>query len=759
MSKIRKNKGFTLAEVLIVVALIGVLSGVAFIAVWSHLRSMAQLERDTIAKEIYVAAQNHLTAAKSQGYLNLKIAEYGIPGTSDEDQDPEDTKKIVSYYLVAPNVGSTYQKIYDLMLPFGAVDETVLAGGSYIIRYQPTSASVLDVFYCVQSGRFAHTFTDTEYKALVDGMRDVDKDGNSVDKKSARRNYGTNNAVIGWYGGENAVTVGERLNVPSIEIINAERLQVKVTDNNSGISYASLKLIVEGVTSGAKKAFPLIEGGERVVEMNGSTYTVTLDEITNSKSGFHFCDLAADTADKPFSPGENIKVYAVSYSNSTLTNVAKSTESITNSLFGYDPKADQDIAQISNIRHLENLDYRVSHVAVEAGKTKEAVQTTDLIWKKKDSTESGLKNPDGFVDIINPGASDVVIYSPRNGSDSVIVSLTQPGCFFPVCAGNTESQHFLDYDGNNHSISGVTVNYAGDAGIFGALNGGSVSNLLVLDSDISSTSTSSPGAAGGLIGSMTGTTVERCAANGTVKSGDAAGGLIGLATGGTVTACYSAGHTKDGSYQDWVDADGHTYDVTGTTAGGLIGISTADISDSYSTCSVSGTTTGGGLIGDGSGNVTNCYATGLVDAKGTTIGAFAGSYNGKAEGCLYYEIINPTYDSTTTGTGDNVVTSKTITGYLKAVGDGEYDDIITALDANAGTYDSFVDAESTWVNAVPKDETLQDYYNGRFTLRTVDQIEQETKMVPDAATQGDAESIVATHYGDWPAPEVFIINN
>ena len=34
MSKIRKNRGFTLAEVLIVVALVVVLSGVAFIAVW-----------------------------------------------------------------------------------------------------------------------------------------------------------------------------------------------------------------------------------------------------------------------------------------------------------------------------------------------------------------------------------------------------------------------------------------------------------------------------------------------------------------------------------------------------------------------------------------------------------------------------------------------------------------------------------------------------------------------------------------------------
>jgi len=69
MDKNRKVRGFTMAEMLIVVAIIMVLSGVAFIAVASHQRSMAQLERDTVAKEIFVAAQNHLTMAESQGYL------------------------------------------------------------------------------------------------------------------------------------------------------------------------------------------------------------------------------------------------------------------------------------------------------------------------------------------------------------------------------------------------------------------------------------------------------------------------------------------------------------------------------------------------------------------------------------------------------------------------------------------------------------------------------------------------------------------
>ncbi len=58
-----------MAEVLIVVGIVLVLAGIVFIAVFNYQRSMAQLERDGIAKEIFIAAQNHLTAAQGQGYL------------------------------------------------------------------------------------------------------------------------------------------------------------------------------------------------------------------------------------------------------------------------------------------------------------------------------------------------------------------------------------------------------------------------------------------------------------------------------------------------------------------------------------------------------------------------------------------------------------------------------------------------------------------------------------------------------------------
>ena len=65
----RNTSGFTLTEMLIAVAIMVILMGVAFVAVINYQKSMKQLELDRTAREIFVAAQNHLTMAEGQGLL------------------------------------------------------------------------------------------------------------------------------------------------------------------------------------------------------------------------------------------------------------------------------------------------------------------------------------------------------------------------------------------------------------------------------------------------------------------------------------------------------------------------------------------------------------------------------------------------------------------------------------------------------------------------------------------------------------------
>ena len=121
MKKIRNKYGFSMAELLMVVAILVALFGVAFVAVQRHQRSMTQLEYDTIAKEIFVAAQNHLTAAESQGYLGQITAESGYGNKSTfKDAKSTDEDDEVYYYTVTK--GTADQGIMlDLMLPSEAI--------------------------------------------------------------------------------------------------------------------------------------------------------------------------------------------------------------------------------------------------------------------------------------------------------------------------------------------------------------------------------------------------------------------------------------------------------------------------------------------------------------------------------------------------------------------------------------------------------------------------------------------------------------
>ncbi len=277
------------------------------------------------------------------------------------------------------------------------------------------------------------------------------------------------------------------------------------------------------------------------------------------------------------------------------------------------------------------------------------------------------------------------------------------------------------------------------------------------------------GSAGGLIGSMTGVTVQKCAAALVVNANKNAGGLIGECHGGSVEASYSAGHTTEKKENDAVTASEYgkttpAYNVTGgTNAGGLIGEQgQTDVKCCYSTCSVSGGTTAGGLVGESGKAIQKSYATGLVKGASNSakLGALAGyNVNGTFTDCSYFEIINPT-ETTENGS--------TTYGYLPPVGDTATVTGITALDASADSYNTFCGAPADWKNAEPSTASgLIDLYYAtvdknkvaKYNLKTVSQLGAEG--IQEDATTGESAApadFVATHYGDWPAPEILVIN-
>lgn len=838
-----RTAGFTMAEMLIVIAIIGVLAAVSFIAVQAHQRSMTQLQYDAIAKEIFVAAQNHLTLAKSENYQDTAALTHnrGTAGNADADKTSNEGEPVAYnndiYYFTKSGFTTDGSSILDQMLPFGSVE--LVTGGSFIIRYQPNAARVLDVFYWTDEAKYG--ISSVDYVTAVDNYRDTEEGS----KKDARSKYESGSGVLGWCGGEDIVNSGVYLKAPEIEVINAEMLLVKVTDKNTDASVKEktmplMKLIISGIQSKAKVVIPLISGssgyikdGDRVEYDNvTSTYMVVLDSIT--ADGLHFSQLVNEKKTPAgtkgngtaFIPGENISIQAVAYSDTVLTSVVYSGEWTTNSLFENvtEDEEGNKTTKISNIRHLENLNDGVSSVAYD-NKTINAIQTVDLDWKafkkgvnnwKKVDVNTTLQIYDKLdaptkVDCFLPVSVNYTLN--YNGQSTVEISETTG----EGKAATTTTKTFTE----NHSIKGIVVDNVGvdedsatftAGGVFGSLTGGEIRNLELVDTRVklasgdagalagslngtavynvlahntpefetelaktdatkTTVSTASTGGnAGGLIGSIDGaSSVSKSAAALIVSAtGGNAGGLIGKSTStGTVSGCYAGGHTIESGeaviYSDTAfnvtatRAEGAT---TGGIAGGLIGdAGSTAISYSYSTCSAKGVTVGG-LIGTGSGAINDSYCTGKV--SGTTQGAFAGAC-GTTTDCHYYEIINEFPDATV---GYDYLTP------LPKVdeGDGKREGI-EALDVNAEEYNKFCGASTDWKLAMPYDTKLKDYYGegtgnarvARYSLQTVAQLDTENTLgvveeettVAGVTTPAD---FVATHYGDWPAPEIFVVN-
>lgn len=783
----RGTRGFTLGELMAVIAVIAIMATIAFVAIDNIQKNAQQAELDGTAKELFIVAQNHLSAADAQGTLARKTNK-GQPVDGEDDV----------YYVIAnsatkaelsPSSNAHYTSVLYQMLPFGSIDETVRAEGTYIIKYNLETATVLGVFYARSnySSLFAANtngfeFQDGDYAALFPGYE-------GPDNKQARQSYPSVSGqavMVGYYGGDDLDALkGDRLQRPKLKIENAERLTAVVTNPNYNVDTGklepdrlrpTLKLIVMGSTSKAAKQITLINNGVPDVSMpyvdsidGGKTFYVFLDDIT--VPGGHFAEIFGD-----FIPGENIKVQAVMYSTTKLTNVAESAKAHTNSLFaslrGVLPPGGSTLtyttARVSNIRHLENLSGNVSGYDPTStpwgGKgTQNAEQTRDLSW------------PEFQNAIVEPAAGDastptsaVLAARAQAAAQVRIIELSslgrtaREGSFMPV-----SPLYNMVYDGRSHRISDVFVDRAsGSAGVFGDLSGAKIRNLEVVNPQVNSDAGDAGGlagsatrnttienvlvhnevssgtdaayeirgggSAGGLVGSMNGGSVQASAAAAYVRSlGGNAGGLIGSAEGSlSVSSSYAGGHTSQGGYSESTGAGvaGRVNVVAASNAGGLVGSAgTLALANCYATASAQGGNAGG-LVGSmGGGQVSNSYATGKVagtsGAQGALIGANAGAL---LTGCNYLEIVNEGVGAVGSGAGG-----------------------AAAADDNVAAYAAFATANG---QAYPYDATLMSQYQGSYPYPTA-------ASLAGVAESGAAPAHVKAHYGDWPMIETLVVNN
>ena len=251
---INDRNGFTLAELLLVVGIIVILTGISFIAATYYSRILKLNEMDNTAKQIFIAAQNHLTSVEATGELD-RYAQSAGESSNDEtglgvlmNYEPSDAKdtnigewpaageNTEFYYIRHDKNCDIDDSVLAYALPKGAVDDYVNTEGKYIIEYDVKTASVYAVFY-------------TEDKNTLDAATVQELNGNpsgrggDSDAKDVRKNHQgpTGSEIVGYYGGAMAVEWRAQNTQLSLNVQNGNKQLVEDWDNN-GQTYEKERL-------------------------------------------------------------------------------------------------------------------------------------------------------------------------------------------------------------------------------------------------------------------------------------------------------------------------------------------------------------------------------------------------------------------------------------------------------------------------------------------------------------------------------------
>ena len=685
------NSGFTMVELLTVIAILLLVGLIAVFSLSKLRRSLRQHELDARAEIIYVAAQNRMAELRAAGCEGLysKGLTDGDNGVYAMDFDgthmDESSRDVEFCYLYVNDASDKLTGAPAALLPDTAVDKD-LWNGCWCIEYAPSTGSIYAVFYS-ESPLPPHTDLNGSYRNF---------------------NYRARTAAVGYYGGDIAQTQDISKFNPSISIENAEKLTVTFYSNNPSDDTAAHPLtfsitISDQFGGSYTRTVTGLQGGLQQLDSRNYKYQWVLDDLTATSKRFF-----AQTAGK-VSCGTPITIkLTVSSTDPSIDTVF--TTRTTNGLFDdrTDLGYDENTALVAYGRHLANLS-DTSHV--NAAIITSAVQVDDI---------SFFDDPADKTDWYSLYTANGVKFSPIYNKNLTSFS----------------GIHFASGSYEQHIINGLTVSSPSAAGLFSSFSG-KISNAVLVNAQISG------GVAGGLAARTDGAlTLENCRVYLTELSGlkaasaDAVPARITGTTAGGLVGIADHSLTIQNSFASTI--------IKGSTAAaGLVGHAQGAVSvsrsyaDGYITAPVTG-----GLVGTtgslGGISLTDSYAAGYQTATAQAAGFVAGrlvNARSSYSACAFSGTPQIIYTTAEAGNATDVSSVFYLTSGL----DGQNVQSLT---------------ETTQGRSYPQMSAvsfLTELNSTAFTTASADTTQPYNLLSQGLSTYSYPRLTGLSHYGDWQA--------
>lgn len=518
-----RNGGFTLVELLAVVAVLIILLGVSAVSAAYYMDYLKITELDNAAREIYMAAENRAALLANGSRLEKLVARGGnsVSGVGDAGGNAEG--------CVIANGDETLKEL----LPAGTIESKLWEGDFYIV-YEPKSGCVTDVFYAESE------IAPGEFQSFY-----------NVWRTASRRARMDHDPMLGYYGGGQAdADRFDRLHTPGVTVLirNEEKLTVQV----------DFQIPENGRDAEITKDVTLTYGGQ-FINLLDSQYAGRLlayKEGANNSSFSYTWELDSLETDRQFAdlfpniePGGDFTVTAtVEVSMEGGKPSQAQAEDTNNSLFDKDSTV--DTAKIRYLRHLQNLDTEFSQVS---GSITKAEQVSNIPCYDNETYQDYKFTPiqNNALNSYNGNQKELQSLCIDFSGDAGLFSETQDMKFEGVRLLNAR----VHGDGSTGGLVGVAKGETSfeDCWVYWEPTEEKNLQALLLQANGKDYDYKISGpTAGGLAGTLEGrTTVKDCLSATLVYGSGTAGGLVGEAENtldvtGSYADCYLAGKNLAG---------------------------------------------------------------------------------------------------------------------------------------------------------------------------------------------------------------------